>query len=169
MVSFGIMCIVLAFRFGDWRNIEKYYPTILFLIIGDLLYNLFTYSDPTWKYNESWVFPNHTLANIWMMATVYPATVMIYLYHFPKKRVNQVFYIAFWVILYVITEMIGLHVLHLIDHLNGWNMWWSFLFDIILFVMLYIHYKRPFVAWGLSILVIIFLLNVFDVNLIYLN
>ncbi|KAA9022301.1 CBO0543 family protein [Niallia endozanthoxylica] len=169
MVSFGIMCIVLGLRFGDWRNIEKYYPTILFLVIGDLLYNIFTYSNPTWNYNESWLFPNHTLANVWIMITVYPATVMIYLYHFPKKRVNQVFYIAFWVILYVITEIIGLHVLDLIDHFNGWNMWWSFLFDIILFVMLYIHYKRPFLAWGLSILVIIFFLNVFDVNLLYLN
>jgi hypothetical protein len=44
-------------------------------------------------------------------------------------------------------------------------MWWSFLFDVILFVMLYIHYKRPLLAWGLSIIIIIFFLNVFDVNL----
>ncbi|HVI20877.1 MAG TPA: CBO0543 family protein [Bacillus sp. (in: firmicutes)] len=169
MVSFGITCIVLGWKLGDWRKIDKYYPTILFLIIGDLLYNLFTYSNPTWSYNKNWIFPNHTLANLWIMITVYPATVIVYLYHFPKKRIKQIFYIVFWVILYVLTEILGLHVFGLIDHFNGWNMWWSLLFDIILFVMLYIHYKLPFLAWGLSIIVIIFFLHVFDVNLHNLN
>ena len=151
MVSFGILCIVLSLKLGDWRNLEKYYPTILFLIIGDLLYNIFTYSNPTWSYNPNWLFPNHTMANLWIMVTVYPVTVIVYLTHFPKKRIKQVFYIAFWVLLYVITEILGLYAFDLIGHYNGWNMWWSFLFDIILFVMLYIHHKRPLLAWGLSI------------------
>ena len=169
MVAVGITSLLLGWKLGNWRKIEKYYPTILFLIIGDLLYNIFTYSDPTWSYNKNWIFPNHTLANLWIMITVYPATVMIYLFHFPKKKRKQIFYIIFWVILYVIAEIFGLHVFNFIDHFNGWNMWWSLLFDIILFVMLYIHYKRPLLAWGLSIIVIIFFLNVFNVNLHILN
>ena len=169
MFSFGIINLILGWKLGDWRKIEKYYPTILFMIIGDLLYNIFTYGNPTWSYNENWLFPNHTINNLWIMITVYPATVIVYLSHFPKERMKQTFYIIFWVILYGLTEILGLHVFGFIDHFNGWNMWWSFLFDIILFVTLYIHYKRPFLAWGFSIIVILFFLNVFNVNLNNLN
>ncbi|MGM0878538.1 MAG: hypothetical protein ACQEWV_28555 [Bacillota bacterium] len=43
------------------------------------------------------------------------------------------------------------------------------MFDIILFTMLPIHHKRPLLAWGLSIIVIIFFLTVFDVNVHKLN
>jgi hypothetical protein len=45
-IAFGIMFLLIGWRFGDWRNLGKYYPTILFLIIGDLLYNVLTYNIP---------------------------------------------------------------------------------------------------------------------------
>lgn len=161
--------MLAGLRFGDWKNIREYYPTILFLIIGDLLYNLFTYNDPMWSYSKDWFLPNHILVNLWIMATVYPATVIIYLSHFPKTISKRILFILFWALLYVLIEMIGLHLFGLINHFNGWNMWWSMLMDLILFVMLYIHYKRPLIAWGLSIVIIIFFLKVFNVNVFLLN
>lgn len=169
IVAVGIMSLLIGWRFGDWRNLRKYYPTILFMIIGDLLYNVLTYNNPMWSYNKDWIFPNHTFVNLWIMVTVYPATVIIYLFHFPNKKIKQIFFILFWVILYVLAELLGFYVFGLIDHFNGWNMWWSFLLDIILFTMLPIHHKRPLLAWGLSIFVIIFFLTVFDVNVQKLN
>lgn len=168
-VVLGIIFLLIGWKFGDWRNVRKYYPTILFFIIGDLLYNLLTYNDPMWNYNKDGVFPNHTLSNIWIMITVYPATVITYLFHFPKKKINQIFYILCWVVLYVFWELLNIYVFGLIDHFNGWNMWWSFLFDLIIFVMLTIHHKRPLLAWGLSFIVIIFFLKLFDVNVLELN
>lgn len=104
------------------------------------------------------------------MVTVYPVTVIIYLFYFPKKKIfKQIFYILAWVILYIFLELFGLHIFGLINHFNGWNIWWSLLLDIVLFVMLFIHHKRPLLAWGLSIIVIIFFLTVFDVNVHKLN
>lgn len=169
IVAFGIISLLIGWKFGDWRNLEKYYPTILFLVIGDLLYNILMYNDPTWSYNRNWILPNHILVNLWIMITVYPATVIIYLFFFPNKKIKRIFYIFVWVILYILLELLGLHIFGLIDHFNGWNMWWSFLLDIILFVMLFIHHKRPLLAWGLSIIVIIFFLTVFDVRVHNLN
>jgi len=164
-IVFGILFLLMGWRFGDWRNFKKYYPTILYFIIGDLLYNLFTYNAPLWKYSKDFIFPNHTLVNLWTMITIYPATVLTYLFHFPKKKIRQIFYILFWVIVFIIWELLNLHIFGLINHSNGWNMWWSFLFDIIIFIMLPIHHKRPLVAWGLSFIIIIFFLIVFNVNL----
>ena len=69
MVSFGIINLILGWKLGDWRKLEKYYPTILFLIIGDLLYNIFTYGNLTWSYNDNWLFPNHIINNLWIMLT----------------------------------------------------------------------------------------------------
>lgn len=169
MVAFGIMSLLIGLKFGDWKNLRKYYPTILFLIIGDLLYNLFTYNDPMWSYTKAWFLQNHTLVNLWIMITVYPSTVIIYLFYFPKKKMKQIFYILIWVMTYILLEILGLHVFGLIDHFNGWNMWWSLLFDIILFTMLPIHQKHPLVAWGLSIIVIIFFITTFDVKILNLN
>lgn len=166
---FGAFCLLLMLRFGDWKNYKKYYPTILFMIIGDLLYNLFTYQAPTWKYNSDFILPNHTLVNLWIMMTVYPATVLIYLPHFPEKRSKQVLYILFWVLLYGIIELAGFYIFNAIEHLNGWNMWWSLWFNLILFTMLPIHHKRPILAWGLSFIVIIFLLIMFNVNILEWN
>lgn len=161
----GAIFLFIAWRFGDWKNWKKYYPTILFFIMGDLLYNILTFNHPTWSYSKGWIFPNHTLINLWIMATIYPATTIIYLFYFPKEKIKQILYILLWVLIYVLGELLGLHVFGLIDHFNGWNMWWSALFDIILFTMLPIHHKRPLLAWGLSIIVIIFFLTVFDVKI----
>ena len=165
-VAFGIVSFLAGLKLGDWKNFKKFYPTILFLIIGDMLYNLFTFNSPMWSYNKSWFLQNHLLNNLWIMITVYPATVIIYLSHFPKKLNEQIKCIIFWVCLYVVLELIGLHFFNIIEHYNGWNMWWSLLMDIILFVMLFIHYKQPLLAWGLSIFIIIFFLKVFDVNVL---
>ncbi len=167
--AFGLFCFLLMLRFGDWKNYKKYYPTILFVITGDLLYNLFTYQAPMWSYNPDFICPNHTITNLWVMMTVYPATVLIYLPHFPEKKGKQVLYILFWVLLYGVIELAGYYIFDAIDHFNGWNMWWSLLFDVILFTMLPIHHKRPILAWGLSFIVIISLLTIFNVNILDWN
>lgn len=128
-VVIGVIALLIGWKFGDWRNLKKYYPTILFFIIGDLLYNIMTYNHPAWMYNKGWIFPNHTLTNLWVMITVYPATVITYLFHFPKRKSKQAFYILFWVILYVFFELLS-YMLGFVKYSNGWNMWWSILFGV---------------------------------------
>lgn len=167
--AFGLFCFLLMLRFGDWKNYKKYYPTILFVIIGDLLYNLFTYHVPMWSYNPDFICPNHTIVNLWVMMTVYPATVLIYLPHFPEKKGKQILYILLWVLLYGVIELAGYYIFDAIDHFNGWDMWWSLLFDVILFTMLPIHHKRPLLAWVLSFIVIMSLLTIFNVNVLEWN
>jgi hypothetical protein len=161
---FGLIFLFVGWKFGDWRHLKKYYPTILYFIIGDLLYNVLTYEHVMWNYNEDGFFPNHTLTNLWIMITVYPATVITYLAHFPQKRMFQAVYILLWVTIYACWELLNIYVFGIIEHFNEWNMWWSFLFDIIIFVMLVVHHKRPLLAWGLSVVIIVIFLRLFDVN-----
>ncbi|PIB57799.1 hypothetical protein, partial [Pseudomonas sp. 2822-17] len=46
-----LLFLFAAYKWGDWEKWEKYYPTILFFIIGDLLYNFLFYNYPMWLFN----------------------------------------------------------------------------------------------------------------------
>jgi hypothetical protein len=38
-----------------------------------------------------------------------------------------------------------------ITYHNGWNIWWTALFDVHMFVFIILHYKKPLFAWLLSL------------------
>jgi hypothetical protein len=46
---------------------------------------------------------------------------------------------------------------------NGWNIMWTVLFDITFYSMVRLHYKKPLLTYGLSIIAIVGLLLVFNV------
>ncbi|MBB6453115.1 hypothetical protein HNQ94_001563 [Salirhabdus euzebyi] len=164
MHSFTILLfIVLAFLFGDTKNWRSYYPTMLFFIVGDFLYNFLLYQQPMWEFTDIFL-PNHTLINVAKAAFIYPAIVLIYLGNFPKGKVKIIGWIFLWSCLLGVIEHINLTLSH-IYHYNGWNLVWSMLFNVIIFVTLPIHHKRPIVAWILSIGVIITLCLIFNVDI----
>lgn len=80
-------------------------------------------------------------------------------------RWKQGMWVSFWIFLYSILEYINLHYLYLIRHHNGWNMMWSVIFNIVMFLMFRIHHKKPLLAWGLSVIWILFLLMMFPIPL----
>lgn len=51
-VLYASVWIFAMWKWGDWKNWQKYYPTILLFIIGDFIY-LYLLSDlyPMWRYN----------------------------------------------------------------------------------------------------------------------
>jgi hypothetical protein len=164
-----ILFLFAAIKWGDWRRWRDYYPTILFFIVGDLLKNFLLYNHWLWTYKETIVFEsifrNHTIINIMIMFIGYPSTILLYFGRFPKTRLKQGLWVAFWVFLYSILEYINLYYLHLIRHHNGWNMMWSVIFNIVMFLMFRIHYKNPLLAWCLSLIWILFLLMMFPIPL----
>ncbi len=164
---FNALFLVAGIKWGDWKGWRYYYPTILFLISVDLFKNFLLYNYDMWSYQEVFfgeiLLQNHTIINIMIMVIVYPATILIYLGRFPKERSSQLIWVSSWIGIYWIVEYINLKYLNLIDHHNGWNMGWSFLFLIVMFPMLNIHHKNPLFAWILSLIFILFLWNMFDV------
>lgn len=155
-------------KWGDLKNWKKYYPTILFFAIWDLVY-LYLLSDyyPMWKYSPQGVDANVGLTSAHISISIivikYPATAIIYLYKFPnKKRLVQLLYIIGWVLIYTLNEFIDFK-LNLIKYFNGWNLYWSILFNFVMFLILRTHHTRPLLAWVFSLLYVIFLWNVFDV------
>ncbi|WP_462409846.1 CBO0543 family protein [Neobacillus sp. Marseille-QA0830] len=170
MVNAIYACVWLAalFKWGDWRNWKAYYPTILFFILGYFLY-LYLLSDryPMWRYSppnidqQSGITNTHVALSI--MLIKYPATILIYLSKFPNGQIiKKVLYILCWVIIFAVNEFIDRKG-HLIKYYNGWNYYWSILFNAVMFFLLWVHHKKTMLAWVLSILFIVFLWKSFHV------
>ncbi|CAG7617841.1 CBO0543 family protein [Paenibacillus allorhizosphaerae] len=96
------------------------------------------------------ILPNHTLISFTLDFISFPATVLIYLGHYPSEKAKQILYILGWVLLYSMVEFITLHTWNGISHHHGWNIGWSVLMNLITFPMLRLHYKHPLWAWVLS-------------------
>jgi hypothetical protein len=155
--------IGVAWKWGDWRNWRAYYATILYLVACDLLYNVLTDGHPLWIYTKT-VIPNHTLTSLLVMFVIYPCTLLVYLGHFPiRGRLRKVLYILTWALLWFSIECV-LYFLHLIRYDNGWSVWVSLPFNLVIFSMLNFHQRHPLRAVVLSAVLVVILLNLFHVQ-----
>ncbi|WP_058309049.1 CBO0543 family protein [Gracilibacillus massiliensis] len=162
-ILINFLYIIAGYLWGDWKNWKKYYPTILFFIIGDFLYNFILYNDSMWVFHDA-ILPNHTFITILSMFVSYSATVLIYLGRFPQGWKKRFLWFLLWSGIYIIIEFIN-NILGFITYHNGWNFVWSCLFTGVIFVILPIHHKRPLLAWSLSIVVILSLFVIFDIKI----
>lgn len=166
----AIITIFAAWKFGDWKHWRIYLPTIQYFIIGDLLYNLFTWEQLLWFYPyPANALPNHLLNNLLIMFTIYPSTLLIMLFHYPKKKkMNQFLYLLVWIVLWIIFEFFMVFTGQCVYD-NGWTFGWSITFASIMVPMLVLHHKRPMLAYLLSIPITIFLLYWFQVPVLKIN
>jgi hypothetical protein len=163
----AVLFLLAALRWGDWRNWRRYYPTILFFIGGDLLKNALLHDHRMWIYQETIVGEKllfgHLVINFLVMAVIYPSTILIYLGKFPIEKSKWILWILFWVLLYIAMEFINIQF-DVINHYHGWNIWWSLIFDFVMFFILWIHHHKPLLAWAFSITWLIILWNIFDLS-----
>lgn len=170
-IVFNLLYLIVAWRWGDWRNWEKYYPTILFLILCDLLHNFLAFNHTLWMYHETlvpYLLPNHTTISLCYMLVMYPATILVYLKYFFKTNQwsKRIFHYVLWVTIYVVAEYTNLTV-GLFSHHNGWKMGYSILFIMMMFILFPIHYKKPLLAWGISLLIILLVILNFDLPIYF--
>ncbi|KMM39311.1 CBO0543 family protein [Guptibacillus hwajinpoensis] len=160
-----ILFILAAWRYGDWRNWEKYYPTMLYMIVNAVLFNVITYEYPTWEWEDfSGVFSNHTLLDMWIIFTQFPAVVLLYLSNYPKTVGGKIIRLLVWVGIFSGLE-VSVLLVHYIHYHNEWSLLWSILFNFVTFTMIGLHHRNPLLTWVLSFAFILFLCIIFQVPL----
>ena len=150
--------IIAGYKWGDWKHWHKYYSTILFYICSDLIQNLVTYHYTLWQHTPYLL--NAIFSNLLMAFISFSSTVIIYIYHYPnhRSRFTKLIYILCWATLYTIIEMI-FTTIGMIYYEHGWNLIWSFAFNVVTFPLLLLHFRKPPLAWlvafalGISIFV----------------
>lgn len=156
--------IIGTWRFADWRNWRKYYPTILFIISVDFFISVLMYEYPLWTFRGSFIIPNHTIADFTLTFVTFPCLTLLYLslYPYHARWLKQVFYIGVWFIVEVSTEYL-FRCAKLISYSHGWNFGWSCVVWIFLFIGLRLHQTRPLWAWGLCFVCSVFLILYFHI------
>jgi len=149
IIFLAIISILICYKFGDWKNWKNYYPTILFFILSNVACIFLTYNHSLWLYEPSIL--NHTFTDLFICITVYPSTVMLFIPNFPNKITKIISHISFYVAIYTIAELIGVK-LGYFTYYNGWNIWYSLIFNYIIFPILMLHYKKPLYAWVIALI-----------------
>jgi hypothetical protein len=162
VVTVLLIDLIVAWKWGDWRNWQKYQSTILYIILCDLAYNFLTYNYPLWEYTPTLLFPNHTITSLATMFIAYTGVTLIYLGHYPKTKMKKLLWLSFWVTAWTVLEWVAIK-LEEFKYFNGWSIWYSLLFNISLFIMLRLHYKRPLLTYVLSFIAAIALIILFNV------
>jgi hypothetical protein len=96
------------------------------------------------------LFSYQTIQDYMLTFTCFAPMVLIYLSRYPYKSnwYMQIIYITFWGIFQWILESIFMFA-KLISYHNGWNIGWSFLVWIFMFIGLRLHHTKPLWAWAL--------------------
>ncbi|MCZ8517459.1 hypothetical protein O9H85_34975 [Paenibacillus filicis] len=154
----GIL-LFLALRYAKWSKWREFYPTILYIVMLNLHYSYIVKTSPLWKYKSS-LIPQEML-DIIIIFIVEPSMTILFLSYHPLQWRRIFLYWAAWIIAFSITEYI-FFLTDRMDYFRGWNMGWSVIFYIIMFPMLYLHYKKTPVALLLSIPFTIGFMWIFD-------
>jgi len=163
-VIYSILWIIFSWKWVDWRNWEKYYPTVLFAVVGDLLYEVICSEYPLWAMEANGL-PNRTLPMLLLGFIGMPLSVMIYLSNYPDRGTikQQFMYIVLFTYIFVILEYISIQYGSITYH-NGWNLFWSLVFDVAMFTILRIHSRNVKMALVLSVGFILVLSLLFDLT-----
>lgn len=159
-IILAVIFIIIALIWGDWRNWVKYYPTILFFAVGDLTYDILFKNKLLWKHVSPFL-PAAFIDMIWTII-LYPCIVLVFLPHYPKNFKSKFIYLSAWILGFTFIELGLIHFGYFV-HLNGWNMWWSFGFYIILFPLLKLHEKNPLCAILVSFIWVTAVINIFHI------
>jgi hypothetical protein len=161
--TIGTIVIFASLRWANWKDWQRYYPTMIYMVACCLIYKFFALTQfHLWKFSsQDFFFKSHNAIFLWHLLIINPLCTFIYLSNFPENRFfKKSLYIVMWVGILILMELVLLKFNH-INYFHGWTLSWTMLFDFIMFITLWIHYHKPFWAIILSIFTTLFFLSVF--------
>ncbi|WP_281278148.1 CBO0543 family protein [Peribacillus cavernae] len=157
------MTLVILFSLvkGDWRNWEKYYPTMLFMSLSAFIYEFISHSNyHLWELNPDLIF-NRMIVHFTNNLIVNPLVVLTFLSNYPSILKKKITYFLKWTLTFLLIEWGG-HQLGMLSYHNGWHFGWSSLFVIIMFPMIRLHHINKLRALILSVIFAVFYLVIFN-------
>ncbi len=159
-IILAILIILLTFWKGDWRNWEKYYPSMLYIALSTFVYEFISHEKFLLWELEKGMFLNRMNVHFVQNLIINPLVVLVYLSNYPNMG-NKLRYNFQWVTMFWLIECIASYF-DVITYHNGWNLGWSLLFIIIMFPMVRLHHVNKSLAVPLSIMFTVFLMVLFD-------
>lgn len=163
-IILSISWIIAAMKFGD-RDWRKYYPSMLFAALGNALYEVLCYKFQLWKMEPNGV--GYSMIPMLLLILVgMPLSTWVFLSKYPYKSgtYKKGMYVSFFILLFIVLEYVSVR-LGAISYHNGWNLGWSLLFVVVMFMVIRLHFSRPILALIVSIPFSLLLCMIFEVTL----
>ncbi|MCX7710274.1 MAG: hypothetical protein N2484_10555 [Clostridia bacterium] len=158
-----VFSIFAAWRWGDWKNWEKYHTTMLYVAVCNLLYN-FIYSKHLLWQLKPYLLYSHNVAELFYSFIVFPLSALILLSNYPSSFKGQILRIVQFVAVYTFMEWL-FYLSDKIFYSSGWSIWWSLGWNFIMFPMWMLHHKKPLIAYAASVIFVMIVLKLFPVPL----
>lgn len=158
----ALFSIFAAWRWSDWRNWKQYHATMIFITAGGFLYEFLTVNKALWVFHPDFLY-NQTITIIVYAIVTMPLSVLLFLSTYPKTIGKQIRHLLTWIGIYVCGELI-LQYMGRISYQNGWSLWHSILFDMMMFPMIRLHHTRPLLAYAISVLITLLLMTWFQIE-----
>jgi general stress protein CsbA len=144
--------LAAAWKWADWRNWEKYYPTILFVMLVNMSVGYLGYHHSFWIFNPDVLVNTETVVELLNTYVSLPATTLLFLSRLPSQGGQQQWKHTFlWVFIYGAIEGIDHYFIGGISYGHGWSYGCSLLFDCAMFIIIRVHYTRPLLGWTMTL------------------
>lgn len=160
-IAVAIIVALSAWKWGDWKNWQKYHTTMLLAMAGNLLFQLIYCNHLLWTIQPD--ITNHTVVEILYSTFIFPFTVFMFLSNYPVPFKNQILHILKYISVYTLFEFI-FSITGRIIYAYGWNLWWSLGWNFIMFSIWALHHKRPLRAYIAAIIIITLMLLLFPIT-----
>lgn len=165
-MNLNIIIIVLLFllniKYQSFKYLKKYASTMVYVSTFNALYYYLC------KHYLLWDFKSIYLSVRWLRALhifiLTPFLVLLYLTNFPRKIEQQPIYILKWVAVSSICEFIVFKQ-GILFFKRGWNIGWSALLYLKMYVYSYFFKEHKLTVLGLSIITTVTALKIFNVPL----
>ncbi|MCX7709480.1 MAG: hypothetical protein N2484_06485 [Clostridia bacterium] len=154
-----VITILAAWRWGDWKNWQKYHSTMLFISMANLLYNTVYATDRIWKISPE-ILGSTVIAELLNTFIVFPLSGLIFLTNFPQNSISKLYRISKFIVIYLFAELIFLKFGSIV-YKNGWNIWWSLAWDCMMFPMWLLHHHKPLCAYIVSLFIVVAIVILF--------
>ncbi|MFD1737976.1 CBO0543 family protein [Bacillus salitolerans] len=157
--------LVIASLFSrGFKRIHDYLPTMYYISMMNLFYLFIAHSlKKLWVLEKPFI--SHFINNTLYTFITLPAISLLFLHHYPdhKDKTQQLYYIGKWVAGSIIIEWFA-YKWGYIKFYEGYSFLWEFFFYPTMYIMLRLHYVKPFLAILTSIPIICSLLIIFEYN-----
>lgn len=160
-LALTLLMVVFVWWMGAWKEWQKYHTTMMYFALGNVTYNFLTANYFLWKMKPDF-FPNHSLTEMAYTFIVFPATSLLFLYNYPTTTKKKFWHYIRWIGVFILVEWFFTTNDRMV-YQHGWNLMWSAIFDVSMFPMLRLHYKRPLLAYGFSTVLCVFWIWMFKV------
>ncbi|KPV43811.1 CBO0543 family protein [Alicyclobacillus ferrooxydans] len=163
IVLFSLLFLVVLLLTRSYRCVEQYYSTILYISLMSVFYTLICTNYGLWTFRVWWIFTNQAVALL-EAVILFPSTTALFLRYLPRHSRFTMLYFILFVALYIVMEYIMIQ-LGEIRYTQGWNLGWSTVVDVLMFLFMLLHERSKRLTWILTVVVVAFFIRWFDVPL----